>query len=211
MLLRLVKSAEIVVEANRLDASVNRKKGRKFRGKSIALCRMSDGLVSSVSVMIYIQVSSCCDIIEKEKKTDQWKETNPAGRQKKTRHSALLCWSLGDSNARFKQNIPPNDRYIRYVAYLFYTNRSHLSVRSVLQLSVPFHPAPLQRLEQLRPSSQTLFGLFIAHPTPDSFMALGPDVLLLVHQPVEEFIRRFGRVLAVLFDLRLAAHLRDRS
>jgi hypothetical protein len=42
-------------------------------------------------------------------------------------------------------------------------------------------------------------------------MALRPDVLLLIHQTVEEFVCRFGRLLAVLFDLRLVAHLRDRS
>jgi hypothetical protein len=42
-------------------------------------------------------------------------------------------------------------------------------------------------------------------------MALGPDVFLLLHQPVEEFVRSFGRMLAVLFDLRLAAHLCNRS
>lgn len=102
-------------------------------------------------------------------------------------------------------------RYSRQVAYLFYTDRSRSSVRSVLQLSIPFDTTPLQRLQQLRPSSQTLFGFFIAHPTPDPFMTLGPDVLLLVDQPIEEFIRSFGRVLAVLFDLRLTAHLRDCS
>ena len=131
--------------------------------------------------------------------------------KRKIGHSALLCWSLDDSNARFKQNNPPNDRNIRYVAYLFYTDRSLLSVQIVSQLSIPFDPTPLQRLQQLRPSSQTLLGFFVTHPTPDPFMAFGPDVLLLVDQPVEELIRSFGRMLAVLFDLGLAAHLRDRS
>jgi len=42
-------------------------------------------------------------------------------------------------------------------------------------------------------------------------MALGPDVLLLVDQAVKEFVRSFRCMLAILFDLRLAAHLRDRS
>jgi hypothetical protein len=101
--------------------------------------------------------------------------------------------------------------YVRYVAYFFYTDRSHLSVQSVLQLSIPFDATPLQCLQQLRSSSQTLLGFFVAHPAPDPFMALGPDVLLLVDQAVKEFVRSLRRVLAVLFDLGLAAHLRDRS
>jgi len=138
---------------------------------------------------------------QKEIEDGPLERNGPSKAKRKIGHSALLCWSLDDSNARFKQNNPPNDRDIRYVAYLFYTDRSHLSVRSVLQLLVPFDTTPLQRLQQLRPSSQTLLGFFVAHPTPDPFMAFGPNVLLLVDKPIEEFIRSLGRMLAVLFNL----------
>ena len=42
-------------------------------------------------------------------------------------------------------------------------------------------------------------------------MTLRPDIFFLIHQAIEELVRSFGCVLAVLFDLRLAAHLCDRS
>jgi hypothetical protein len=74
---------------------------------------------------------------------------------------------------------------------------------------IPLNATPLQRLQQLGPIQQAFPRLAIPHPAPDPLMALGPNILLLVHQPVKELVRRARSALAVLFDLRLAALLLD--
>jgi hypothetical protein len=73
----------------------------------------------------------------------------------------------------------------------------------------PLNTTPLQRLQQLRPVQQTLPCLAIPHPAPNPLMALGPHVLLLVHQAVKELVRRPRGALPILFNLRLAALLFD--
>jgi len=86
---------------------------------------------------------------------------------------------------------------------------SPLIVTRALSRLIPLNATPLQRLQQLRPSEQTLPGLAIAHPAANPLMALGPDILLLLHEAVEEFVRGARSRFPVLFDLRLAALLLD--
>lgn len=91
-----------------------------------------------------------------------------------------------------------------------------ISRRKLFQVSslsthplIPLNATPLQRLQQLRPSNQTFPSLPITHPAANPLMALGPNVLLLVHQAVEELVGSARSGFAVLFDLRLAALLLD--
>jgi hypothetical protein len=113
-----------------------------------------------------------------------------------------------------KQINPPNDPYFQVCRFSFlHRSIPSISAPQALKHPVlnPLNATPLQRLQQLRPSSQTLLRPPIPHPTPNPFVTLRPNIFLLIHQPIEELIRSFRRRLAVLFDLCFCALLRDRS
>lgn len=85
----------------------------------------------------------------------------------------------------------------------FYHHRVTARQPAVCEYSIPLHPTPLQRLQQLRPLSQRLPRLLKPHPTPRPLMTLRPLPLLLHHLDLKKPIPRPGRKLPVFLDLRL--------